>query len=164
MRKLTLLIILLTALCILGVACTIKDNNKTKARPVSTNSTATSVVISTPTAIPTPLICPAEAENKGIKIRINKVIKENDLLKIYVLYINKSGTSFYPCETNTVVVAGTTQYNYELSLNEYKMLNQLENGVEKEAILTFRGIFNDQCTIVFKTIVSDFRFTNIKIN
>lgn len=102
----------------------------------------------------------------GLKIDITKIEKVNNLLKIYVKYINNTGAVYELAESLHVVVADGKQYENDTlkTLDFIKApLYELENSVTYESILCFPNIKANKFNLVFSVDYKDIRINNIII-
>lgn len=99
--------------------------------------------------------------DNSFEVKITKITND-DMLKIYVEYVNNSGIPVPPCESLSKIVSDGKQIEYNYDLNE-TLYEDIEDGVTIQSILVFPKVNSNSINLILKPGYTDLRISNIKV-
>ncbi|WP_411680408.1 Ig-like domain-containing protein [Clostridium thailandense] len=109
----------------------------------------------------------------NVTINLNKVVQDDDSLKVYLTYINNSTKEVLTGDSLAKLVANGKQYGYDSDFNFNRYYNQnvphaqgiIEPTVKEKSLIYFNPITDtDTINLVLNAGFEDYAFNNIKIN
>lgn len=109
----------------------------------------------------------------NITINLNKVVQDDDSLKVYVTYINNDTKAISTGDSLAKVIADGKQYEYDSDFNFDRYYNQdvphaqdfIEPTVHEKSVIYFKSITNvDTINLVLNADFEEYRFNNIKVS
>ena len=104
---------------------------------------------------------------EGLKVTVNSIKRQDNLLEISITYDNNSGGVVTATDTLTQIVADNEQYevNWDLTwdINNGNLLDEIENSVSKNTKIIFTGVKANKFNLVFLLNYEKIRINNIVV-
>ncbi|TDQ39256.1 copper amine oxidase N-terminal domain-containing protein [Aureibacillus halotolerans] len=113
-----------------------------------------------------------EATNVNQYVKLDKVVQDEDSLRLYVTYYNESGEEMRVAESLATIVANGKQYDFDQSFNFDRWYGNdvahasgtLQPGVSAESVIFFEPIPGvDKVNVLLRPGFEDFRFNDVKV-
>ena len=105
-------------------------------------------------------IIPSEITNRGISIKLNKIVQDDDSLRIYVTYKNETADTIGPFDIGAKVESAGKQYLYDSDFNLQRWY--LKDGVAHAQKPLKPGEVSD--SIIFMKPIVGVNSVNISFN
>lgn len=108
---------------------------------------------------------------KGVTVKIDKVVQDADSLKIHVTYINNSKKVAMTGDSLSKIVANGKQYENDFEFSYERYYDQdvlhaadfIEPGVSEQSVIFFKPVTADKINIVLNANFESYRFNDVKI-